>query len=226
MFNYVNDSMVIGTFNQAYKAARATGRPHAEAIKIGDQIAKRSQAVYEDVYRPAIISKSSSLGQTFLPFQTYVFNALQTLKDDVLFGALTVPQKMKAVGEMAATGMLLNMGVKGMTGRTKIDFRDIIPGIRIAEMGLSGAFLAASLPAKAAGKALKGNLKGAGSDLGQGAALFGAPVGGLQALKTFKGIKSGIKGTTEKPLRSAVFGPIKKEASKKSRKKRKSRGKR
>jgi hypothetical protein len=213
-FNYINDSMVIGTFNQGYKAARQSGFSHAQAVKTADQVARRAQAVYVDIFRPAVISKSSALGRIILPFQTYVFNTLDVLKNDIRFAPLTAAQKAAAVGQMAATGVMLNLGLKAITGRTKIDVRDVIPAFRVAEMGLSGPFLAAALPVQAAGQLLQGRVGKAGSKIAQATALFGLPTGGLQALKTAKGAKAILGGQTDKPVRSLIFGPIRKQGRK------------
>lgn len=192
--NFMNEAMAAGTFNQAYKAARATGRSHELAVKIADEITARSQGIYEDAFRPIFLNSAG--GKLLTPLSTYVFNALNALNRDVLFSGLSPAEKITVLGQMVATGAVLEGGLFLATGRGSTGPGDFIPMFNMAKYGLTG-------PLSILAKAVSGDFQRAG----EAAAMAANPYGGtLQALKTTKGAARILSGEDSDP-RQLLFGP-------------------
>lgn len=195
MMRFTNESMVIGTFNRAYKLARNAGNNHELAVKIADEIAARSQGVYENMFRPSAISSGSEVGKLIAPLNTYVFNAANVLMKDVAFAALPAEQKLLAIAQIGATGFIMNMATNVVTGKDGVSLADFVPMLRPAMYGFSG-------PLALIKSATTGN------GLAETALLVGNPHGfGLQAIKTAKGLKRLATGETS-DLREIYSGPI------------------
>jgi hypothetical protein len=203
IFKYFNDSLYKGVFNQSYKAARNSGYAHSVAVKVADAVVEKSQGIFEDALKPAIISSHHPLLQLAAPLQTAVMNTFNVLKNDVVFAKLSGTEKAATVGRMVATGAATNAMIALATGK-KTSAPDAIPFFRMAQLGIGGIF--SPLAKLAQGKP--------GQAVEQ--ALLMTPqmrmAGGLQTMKTVKGAAQLIKGDTIDP-RVLIFGPKPKEKS-------------
>lgn len=203
-FSYMNDSMNVGTWNQAFKAARKSGYEFKQSVEIADNLVMRTQAIYRDAFRPAVLSSSSKLGQIMAPLSTYVFNSANAITQDVLAGDLTFAEKAQALAGAAAAGIFTNFLTDAMAGKKKIDPGDFIPMWRSMQYG----FGALGVPKQVARDIKSGHyLRGA---IKAGAML--TPYGSAQIPQTIAGVESILQGKTEGPIDSAravVFGPQK-----------------
>lgn len=203
IFKYFNDSLYKGVFNQSYKAARNSGYAHSVAVKVADAVVEKSQGIFEDALKPAMVSSHHPLLQLAAPLQTAVMNTFNVLKNDVVFAKLTAVEKAATVGRMVATGAATNAMIALATGK-KPSAPDAIPFFRMAQLGIGGIFsplakLAQGQPMQAAEQALLLTPQM-------------RKLGGLQTMKTVKGAAQLIKGDTMDP-RVLIFGPKPKEKS-------------
>lgn len=201
-FKNMNDAMNVGTFNQMYKGAIASGYEHKQAVQIADDILAKTQAIYRDAFRPSVISKSSALGRMVSPLSTYVYRASNALVGDVLFGRLSVGEKAAALARVWTAGVLVNAGVYAATGKRPFSMSDMVPFLRMFEIGPGvGAVVSRAITRAAHGQYAMAALEPAALLL---------PGGSRQIVQTISGARAIAKGQVEGPVESAkalLFGP-------------------
>lgn len=204
VFSYMNDSMNVGTWNQAFKASRKSGYDFKQSVDIADNLVMRTQAIYRDAFRPAVLSSSSKLGQMVAPLSTYVFNAANAITQDVLAGNMTMAEKVQTMAGAAVAGIFTNLLTDVLAGKKKIDPGDFIPLYQPMKYGF-GAF---GVPKQIARDVQGGHyLRGA---IKAGAML--TPYGSAQIPQTIAGVQSILQGKTSgaaDDVRAVVFGPQK-----------------
>lgn len=203
-FSYMNDSMNVGTWNQSFKAARASGLSFDEAVGTADNLVMRSQAIYREAFRPSVVSSSSQLGKILAPLSTYVFNAANALSQDVIFSNLSMAKKANLLAGAAATGIITNIYTTLLSGKSKVDAGDFVPFLRSIQMG----FGALAVPGQVVKDIKRGHpIRGAVK-----AASLLTPYGSAQIPQTMFGIESIMQGKTKglpDSARAVVFGPAK-----------------
>lgn len=205
VFSYMNDSMNIGTWNQAFKAARKSGYNFEASTGIADNLVMRTQAIYRDAFRPSVLSSSSKLGQIMAPLNTYIFNAANAITQDVLAGNLTLGEKVQAVAAAWTAGFFTNLMTDALAGKKKVDPGDFVPLWQPLKYGF-GAFgvMTKQIPRDIkGGHYVRASVK---------AAAMLSPYGSAQIPQTIAGIESIAQGQTTGLLdstRAVVFGPQK-----------------
>ncbi len=105
----VMDRLLVETsFNAGFKKARGLGLSFRDAIQFGDDVAARTNALYDKLLKPKFLRGEAI--QTIVPLQTIVVNNFNQIMTDI-------PRKglvggAKAVTNLMASGLMIRMGLE------------------------------------------------------------------------------------------------------------------
>ena len=98
LFSHIVDAAdqfnIAVTFNSGYKAAIKRGLGHEQAVKFGDDLAFKTQAVYSSVLKPKALR--SKFVSAVAPFQTWTNNLNSFVRNDLIGGRLGSLKDVKA----------------------------------------------------------------------------------------------------------------------------------
>ena len=124
-------------FNTGYIKAKKMGLADAEAIKYADEIAQRTQAVYDRAFISPILR--NRVIQTAVPFQTFTTNLYQWFTRDIargglpmkgkegVFEALSPFEKMGMAIRFLGTAYAINLSYEAIGLRAPWDLKSVIP---------------------------------------------------------------------------------------------------